>query len=107
MDVPDLDAALASVRHDTVVKCYQERSPNALFYRLQNVTPAEGAALLATTVRVLGAQVTHVTTATLMTPGATDDNLAVYRLAGPAQATALVRMFRVVGCGQPAAPNSP
>ena len=86
---------------DTVVKyAYQELSPNALFYRLQNVTPAEGAALLATTVRVVGAQATHVTTATLMTPGAADDNLAVYRFAGPAQATALVRMFWVVGCAQ-------
>ena len=34
----------------------------ALFYRLQNVTPAEGAAVAAPTVQVFGAQATHVTT---------------------------------------------
>ena len=86
---------------DTVVKyASEELNPDALYYRLQNVTPAEGAALLATTVQVLGDQATQVTTATLMTPGGEDDNLAVYRFADPAQATALVRMFWVVGCAQ-------
>jgi hypothetical protein len=55
---------------DTIVKyASQELNPDALYYRLQNVTPAEGAALLPAAVQVLGDQATQVTTATLMTPG--------------------------------------
>ena len=86
---------------DTIVKyASEEINPDALYFRLQNVTPPEGAALLATTMQVLGDQATQVTTATLMTPGGEDDSLAVYRFANPAQATALVRMFWVAGCAQ-------
>jgi hypothetical protein len=86
---------------DTIVKyASEEINPDAVYFRLQNVTPPEGAALLATTMQVLGDQATQVTTATLMTPGGEDDSLAVYRFANPAQATALVRMFWVAGCAQ-------
>jgi hypothetical protein len=86
---------------DTVVRYSSETlSPDALFYRLQNVTPAEGAALLPTTMQVFGNHATQATTATLMTPGGEDDDLAVYRFAAPAQATGLVRMFWEAGCAQ-------
>lgn len=90
----------ASVADTTLKYASDELNPDALYYRLQNVTPAEGAALLATPMQALGTQATQVTTATLITPGGEDDNLTVYRFAGPTQATALVRMFWVHGCAQ-------
>ena len=87
---------------ETILKyASEELNPGASDFRLQNVTPAEGAALLPSPFQALGSQATQVTTATLMTPGDIYyDNLAVYRFADPAQAAALVRMFWLVGCAQ-------
>ena len=86
---------------DTLLKyASDELNPDALYYRLQNVTPAQGTALLPSPVQALGSHATHVTTATLMTPGGYDDNLAVYRFSQPAQATALLQRFWVMDCAQ-------
>ena len=86
---------------DTLLKyASDELNPDALYYRLQNVTPAEGTALLPSPVQALGSRATHVTTATLMTPGGYDDNLAVFRFSQPAQATTLLQKFWVMGCAQ-------
>lgn len=90
----------ASVADTTLKYASEELNADALYYRLQNVTPAEGAALLATPMQALGSQATQVTTATLITPGGYDDNLTVYHFVAPAQATALVRMFWVEGCAR-------
>jgi hypothetical protein len=90
----------ASVADTTLKYASEELNEDADSYRLQNVTPAEGAAQLPATVQSVGEQATQVTTATLMAPGEEDDNLAVYRFADPAQASALVRLFWVMGCAQ-------
>jgi hypothetical protein len=90
----------ASVADTLVTYASQELSPDAQYYRLQNVTVPEGVSLLDPTVQIAAAQATQATTALLMTPGAPDDSLTVFRFDDPAQAAAVVRMFWVVDCAE-------